>query len=1109
MDKKDFTSLRDNHSRGCVGEFLSQNIQPQSSLSFVSAYFTIYAYLQLRNKLDEIKEMRFLFGEPRFISQIDPQKTDTKQFQLEDDKLVIPIQNRLTQRKIAKECAAWIESKCQIKSMVKPNFLHGKMYHLRAENGIEKAILGSSNFTVNGLGFGSSPNIELNTIITDTRDQADLKSWFDDLWNDNSGLVEDVKAEVLKYLAKLYADNSPQFIYYKTLYHIFAKFLAEQGDKTLLKESKRFFDTEIWNTLYAFQKDAVKGAINKLDRHQGCIIADSVGLGKTFEALAIIKYYELLQYRVLVLCPKKLKDNWTIYQAHKGNILNPFGKDRFGYTVLYHTDLSRNSGISDADSLDLSTFNWGAWDLVVIDESHNLRGNPRERDLNGEMIYNRAKALLEKVIKGGVNTKVLMLSATPVNTNLKDLRNQIHYITEGNDAAFMDSMGIENISNLMKLAQRQFTDWAKTSPKDKRDTKELFTSLDSSLFKLLDELTIARSRKHILAYYSDMDKASFPSRLKPISESSEIDLEKRFYSYDKVNSEIKDYKLSLFKPSAYIKDEFKAIYAQAEKVQNFSQASREDFLVDMMKMNFLKRLESSVFSYAQTLKRALNKIESLEQKITAFEAQNHDEELDLFDIEDIISEEERSPEEDLTVGTKLKYHLKHLKLDEWKHALKRDKDQLSSLYFSAAAVTPEKDAKLQRLKEIIIHKAQNPINASNRKLIVFTAFSDTAQYLYDNLKNNIPDIPDLHFALVTGSALCKTTIKMPTHLQNDFAAILSCFAPLAKNRDKISAIARLPQIDILIATDCISEGQNLQDCDYVINYDIHWNPVRIIQRFGRIDRLNSPNKVIQMHNFWPTKDLEQYISLKQRVEARMALVDITATGEENLFSEREVEDLVDAELKFRSKQLKRLQEEVIDLEDMDDGISLADFSLDDFRIDLMNYLKANEEELRNAPLGIYAITPSPHHELWKSSHIILPDTKDIIRPGLIFCFKHLEDGNEYEKLNPLHPYFLLYIRDDGTVRYHFSQAKQILEIYRLLAAEQDKAISMLCDLFDSETKAGEDMQQYNHLLLAALKDIGATLSKRLYNQLQNDRSATIPPKKKDTNFELITWLIIK
>lgn len=1110
MNKPIQSAIRDNHQRGTVGNFISEHLSEGCSLSFVSAFFTIYAYNQLKNKLDNIQDLRFLFGEPRFISQIDP-KTDKKQFQIEDDKLVIPIENRLTQSRIAFECANWIKEKCEIKSMVKPNFLHGKMYHIKSANGNEKAILGSSNFTVNGLGFGNSPNIELNIEVDSDRDRADLLNWFNELWNDDTGLVEDVKDEVLKYLSKLYAENSPLFIYYKTLYHIFAKFLEEQADKGLLKEKTGFYDSEIWNTLYSFQKDAVKGAINKLEKYQGCIIADSVGLGKTYEALAIIKYYEILGYRVLLLCPKKLQNNWTVYQAQKGNILNPFKNDRFSYTVAYHTDLARTRGISKADNLHLSTFNWGAWDLVVIDESHNLRGNPQEKKENGEVTFNRAKYLLEKVIKEGVKTKVLMLSATPVNTNLKDLRNQIYYITEGKDDALKDSLGIENISNTLRYAQLQFTDWAKRSRTAKRDTKDLFLALDSSFFKLLDGLTIARSRKHILTYYSDIDKKSFPVRLKPLSEYTDIDTMQNFCSYDKVNDQIKLYKLSLFKPSNFVLPEFKHIYEVPGKVKVFSQEQREDFLVEMMKINFLKRLESSIYSYRLTLQRALAKIASLEEKIEAFETNNKEEQLDPPNLETIIPEEELEgeEEEEFTVGKKLKYNLEHLDLENWKKALKKDKQQLTALYETAAKVIPENDAKLKRLKEIIEYKLNHPINPDNKKIIIFTAFADTAVYLYENLSEYLYDQFGLYSALITGSTTCKTNFPMPTHYKNDFNSILTCFAPIAKERNKQSFLPQDKQIDIIIGTDCISEGQNLQDCDYVINYDIHWNPVRIIQRFGRIDRINSPNSQIQMHNFWPTKDLDKYIDLKYRVETRMALVDLTATGADNILSEEDIENLVANEKKFRTKQLKSLQEEVIDLEDLEDSVSLTDFTLDDFRIDLLNYLKTNEVELRNAPLGLYAITPSPHNKLWLKTNSLSEEQKEIIRPGIIFCFQHFADGSEYNKLNPLQPYFLVYIRDDGTVRYHFTNVKQILEIYRLLTTGRKEAIKELCDLFDDETNNGQNMDKYNNLLVKAIDDIKDTLNKRSYKQLQGDRNAIIPKKQKEQSFELITWLIIK
>jgi len=1108
------SGIRDNRKYGTVGDFISLNVTPNSKLAFVSAYFTIYAYQQLKNRLDKIDHLRFLFGEPRFLASMDPNKTDKKQFEIEDNKLVISLANRLVQSKTARDCAEWIREKVEIKSMVKPNFLHGKLYHITNENGVEKALLGSSNFTVNGLGYGNKPNIELNIEVADDRDRADLLAWFDELWNEDKSLVEDVKDEVLKYLAKLYVHNSPEFIYYKTLYHLFEKFLGEQADKGLLTEKTGFFDTEIWNMLYSFQKDGVKGAINKLERHNGCIIADSVGLGKTFEALAIIQYYERLQYRVLVLCPKKLKDNWTVYQSMAANKLSPFTRDRYSYTVMYHTDLGRARGTSDANSIDLANFNWGAWDLVVIDESHNLRGNPREKiDENDELSYNRAGFLLHKVIKEGVKTKVLMLSATPVNTNLKDLRNQIHYITEGRDDAFYESLGIESVSYTMKQAQSQFTNWVKSNKAGQKKSSQLFSALDSSLFKLLDELTIARSRKHIVSYYKDIDKKSFPKRLTPISVSTNIDLEGDFCSYDKVNEDIQAYKLSLFKPSSFVLEEFKELYEPTEKVKEFSQAQREDFLVEMMKINFLKRLESSVHSYTLTLGRALEKINSLQDKIAKFESgQTQDGDIYSFGDEDAVSPEEQDNSDDFTVGKKLKFELKHLDLEKWKEALSKDKDQLISLYNTASLVTPDKDAKLEELKQIITNKLKHPVNKDNKKILIFTAFADTADYLYEQLKDFIHKELGLNVALVTGSSHNKTTIKLPKGFQNDFNAILTCFAPFAKQRHKMPILPQDEEIDIIIATDCISEGQNLQDCDYVVNYDIHWNPVRIIQRFGRIDRINSPNAKIQMLNFWPTKDLDKYISLKLRVEARMALVDITATGEDNPFAEEEFNELLSNEIKFRAKQLKRLKEEVIDIEDMEDGISLTDFTLDDFRVDLLNYIKANEKELREAPLGLYTVVPSPDHELWDHSVKVSQEHREIIRPGVIFCLRHNESGREYEKLNPLHPYFMIYIRTDGTVRFRFFNAKQILDMYRILASGRRSPIESLCDQFDQETKSGEDMRAYNELIQKALKSIKASLAKKKQDQLQTHGDAVLPPLKQHDpggEFELITWLIIK
>lgn len=1109
------SSLRDNHQRGTVGKFLADHIAPESKLAIVSAYFTIYAFSELKDSLSQIEHLRFLFGEPRFISAIDPAKTNKKPFQIEDDKLVIPLEHRLMQKAIAKACHDWIEEKVEIKSMVKPNFLHGKMYHIAPVIGAEKAILGSSNFTTNGLGMGQSPNIELNIEITDDKDRKDLLLWFDELWNDDTGLVEDVKSQVLKYLKQLYANNSPEFIYYKTLYHLFEQYLEDQDASDLLTGKAGLFDSQIWNTLYDFQQDAVKGIINKLERHNGCILADSVGLGKTYEALAVIKHYECRNKDVLVLCPKKLKDNWTVYQANKRSLLNLFAKDRFAYTVAYHTDLGRKSGFSDADALDLSTFNWGEFDLIVIDESHNLRGNPKEREVEGEIVYNRAKFLMENVLKSGSKTKVLMLTATPVNTTLKDLRNQIYYITEETDDALKDLTGIDSIETTLKTAQKQFTDWAKQHKQGERKPTDLLSKLDSSFFKLLDELTIARSRKHILRFYSANKVGFFPKRLKPISIYPEIDLHKRFFSYDKISEEIQKYRLSLFNPHAFLKEEFKAQYGDAQMLLPFTQQEREIRLIGMMKVGFMKRLESSIHAFALTMNRTLGKIDALIDKIDRFEANKLPE--GLYEVEDDYEEQfddENSDFEDhWTVGKKLKYHLQHLDLDRWREALSSDKDQLLSLYNAAQAIDPSRDAKLHNLKELITNKQQHFVNAGNRKVLIFTAFSDTAEYLYENIKTWAKTELGLNTALVSGSTANKTTLKMPLHFANDFNAILTCFAPTAKNRDQLDFLPQSEEIDILIATDCISEGQNLQDCDYVVNYDIHWNPVRIIQRFGRIDRMNSPNSSIQLVNYWPTKELDKYIKLKLRVETRMALVDVTATGEDNLFNQDPKDEHFSQELKFRSRQLKRLQEEVIDLEDMQEGISLTDFTLDDFRIDLLSYLKSFEQELRDAPLGLYAVTPSPHHELWGKGTdlIIAPQQQDIIRPGIIFCFRSFSEGIEHDKINPLHPFFLAYIRDDGTVRYRFTHIKQILEIYRLLAIDRKSAFEELCDIFDDETRDGQDMSRYSKLLQRTLSDIRATLGKKVGQQLQTARDGIIPikNKKSENSFELITWLIIK
>ncbi len=1100
------TGLRDNHTRGTVADFLKGKIQDGSRLSVVSAYFTIYAYDALKEKLDRIEHLDFLFGEPSFVNRLDPSKTEKKAFIIDADGL--ELSNKLQQKRVAKECADWIERKVEIKTIKQSNLLHGKMYHV-ATAGVEDAILGSSNFTVRGLGLGTgNNNIELNLIVDGNRDRQELKQWFDELWG-NDDLVKDVKEEVLQYLKQLYENNAPEFIYYKTLFHIFERFLEDTGKTDADLGRTSLFETDTWKALFEFQKDGVKGAINKILRYNGCIIADSVGLGKTFEALAVIKYFELKNERVLVLCPKKLRENWTVYTANSN--LNTFLADRYRYDVLSHTDLSRDRGYS-AD-IDLETLNWGNYDLVVIDESHNFRNNtPGRRDEAGELIRkSRYQRLMEDIIKTGVRTKVLLLSATPVNNDLKDLRNQLYFLTEGSDVAFAETLGIASLKDTLTAAQKVFSLWARNQSSE-RKTGDLLEKLNAAFFKLLDELTIARSRKHIQKYYKDTvaQLGGFPQRKKPVSIYSDIDTQGRFLSYDKLNDEIAAYKLSLFNPSKYVMKEFQASY-QTSARDPFSQADRENYLIGMMKMNFLKRLESSVKSFEITMERTIGKIEALERKIRAYLAgaagtpESNELELDLGD-----PGEDEDLEEALLVGGKLKYRLEHLELDRgknWLKDLKKDKDQLRILLNAAQNVTPATDAKLRDLRKLIATKVSKPtvnkLGHENKKVLVFTAFADTATYLYESLVEWANKELGIHVALVCGGGDTRTTFG-----DRAFNQILTNFSPRSKTRNKIPTMPQEGEIDLIIATDCISEGQNLQDCDYLVNYDIHWNPVRIIQRFGRIDRIGSASHTVQLVNFWPTEDLNKYINLKNRVEARMALVDIAATVEDNILRSEEIEELIHDDLRYRDKQLLKLKDEVLDLEDLGDSVSLTEFTLDDFRLELLKYIEANRAALEDAPFGLYAVVP-PN-----------PEYK-VIAPGVIFCFRQerktgvpgVAKPDATETINPLHPYFLVYVLDDGNVRFGFAHPKQILDIYRILCSGKSEPYSQLCNIFDQQTNHGADMTAYDVLLKKAVASVAATFRKRAASGLQSGRGFVLPDEQdqvnETTDLELVTWMVVK
>jgi len=1070
--------LKDNHSRGSVGDFLREKIRPGSEMAVVSAFFTIYAYEALKTQLDTISGMRFLFGEPNFVRTLDPSKQRPPTARIEQDSLELAQQ--LKQSRVARLCADWIKEKVEVRSVRRPGFVHGKVYQIR-QGDYQEAILGSSNFTVQGLGLGKRSNIELNIEVTDRRDRDDVWEWFEELWN-NTELVEDVKQQVLDYLERLYTPTAPRFVYYKTLYHLFPQQSAGEGPE--LKQRQRLSESEIWKTLFEFQRHGAEAAIRKLLTHRGCILADSVGLGKTYTALAVIKYFENLNDRVLVLTPKKLRENWTVYQAHNNSPLNPFLKDRFAYTVLSHTDLSRESGV--VGDINLQTLNWGNYDLVVIDESHNFRNNNRgRRGSDGQVIRkSRYERLLEDIINAGVPTKVLLLSATPVNTDLSDLRNQLMLISGGKDGVFGESLGVSSLKDVLAVAQREFNQWAL---KELRVPEELLERLSPAFFKLLDGLTLARSRKHIETYYAhEMARlGGFPERQKPRAIYAQIDIEGIFPEYNDVHSDIDKYRLALFNPFNYVLEDFRERY-ERDGVANFTQANRERYLIGMMKVNFLKRLESSVHSFALTLERTCEKIRELIGKLEDFKARQQNGELESVELE---AEEDEELQEALQVGKQIKYDLRHLDVERWLQDLRADFEQLNDLLSVARTVTPERDAKLAELRGLLEAKIKNPTcnkqGQPNRKALVFTAFADTAKYLYEQLEP-WARAQGVHIGLVVGTGENRATLG-----QSDFGAILTNFAPRAKRRERLPNFPQDQEIDILIATDCISEGQNLQDCDYLVNYDIHWNPVRLIQRFGRIDRIGSPNQSIQMVNFWPTGDLNAYLNLKNRVEARMALVDLAATAQDNPLTPEQVR----TDLSYRDHQLLRLKDEVLDLEDLEDGVTLTDFSLDDFRMDLNNFLDEHREALESAPLGLFALVSETA----------------TAQPGIVFCLRQTGPAANVG-LNPLSPYFLVYVRSDGTVRYTYAQAKQTLELYRTLCANQPKADQTLHDYFDKQTGNLENLEQPSALLRAALDSIRQTFQRKATQSLFTGRGGMVPKQEEqvteETPFELVTWLVV-
>ena len=985
--------------------------------------------------------------------------------------------NRLQTRWLASRLAQWLADKAEVRRALGA-IPQGAIVLRDGEARPLQVFLGSLAFSTDGLGV--APGNPLSLIqASETPEEARLLSqWFDLQW---SSLVADAGAQaaVIAQVQSLATYQAPFLVYSLILHHLFRDRGEDLDEERVIKSATGIRNTVVWKKLYRFQRDGVVGAIDKLERFGGCIIADSVGLGKTFEALAIIKYHELRNDRVLVLVPKRLRDNWTLYKANdRRNFLAP---DRFNYDVLNHTDLSRDGGASG--DIDLAHVNWGNYDLVVIDESHNFRNKKTPR-IGSETRYDR---LMRKVIQEGVKTRVLMLSATPVNNRLADLRNQIAFVTEGDDTALL-AQGIASIDSTTRLAQKQFNRWLDLADGDRAPAR-LIDMLGFDYFTLLDRLTIARSRKHIEKYYGTLETGRFPQRLKPINIKSAVDRAGVFGSIREINTEIRRLNLAAYAPLRYVLPHQQAAYDNKYSTEIrggagfFRQADREESLIHLIRVNVLKRMESAVSSFALTVQRQLGDVEATLARI-----ESHVEALEEIDIADLDLDDPAF--ESLLVGRKVKVLLKDVDLIRWRQDLIEDRNRLARLHAAAAQVDATRDAKLIALRELLDHKCRHPINPGNRKVIVFTAFADTARYLYDQLAPWARTTLGIDTALVTGTGSNQTTL---TGLRKDLASILTSFAPRAKERP--AEYRTDGDLDLLIATDCISEGQNLQDCDWLINYDIHWNPVRIIQRFGRIDRIGSPNERIQLVNFWPNMELEEYIKLEQRVSGRMVLLDISATGEENLIEQDSGNPMND--LEYRRKQLLKLQDAVIDLEDLSTGVSIADLTLTDFRIDLAQSLKAHPGVLESLPLGTGAVTTTPEAE---------------IAPGIIFCLR--AEGaaatRGAEAGYPLGAQYLVHVGDDGTVLLPYTQAKQILDRLKRLCLGRDLPDAGACARFDKATRQGEDMGTPQRLLAAAVASVIGKHAERAVASLftPGGTQALKGEFAGSNDFEVIAWLAV-
>nr|WP_227463758.1 helicase-related protein [Nocardioides lijunqiniae] len=1071
-----------------MGDDLKSEITPGSKVRIAASTFSIFAFESLRKELEQVGALDFIFTSPSFVTDkvTDKLRKERREFfiptagsgesSLYGSEFEIRLRNKLTQRAIAKECAEWVRRKVRFRS----NSTGNPMQQFAVVDD-KAAYMPLQGFTTADLGYERG-NAVSNMVhrIDDTPMTSQYIALFDQIWN-NPGQLDDVTDAVVEHIASVYAENSPARIYFLILYNLFAEFLDDINEDVLPNDRTGYQETQVWQSLYNFQRDAATGIINKLETYNGCILADSVGLGKTFTALAVIKYYELRNKSVLVLAPKKLSENWTNYNANLTT--NIFASDRFNYDVLAHTDLSRTRG--ESMGLRLDRINWGNYDLVVIDESHNFRNADYAEEKES-----RYQRLMRRVIREGVKTKVLMLSATPVNNRFNDLKNQLQLAYEGESENLAQHLNLSTtVEKVFSDAQRVFNEWSKLPP-ESRTTDQILKMLDFDFFELLDSVTIARSRKHIQAFYDTTEIGAFPERLPPISIRAPLTDLPDVASFNEIFEQIQALTLAVYTPLAYVFPSRISKYEDLYSVKggtarsNLGQLGREQGLKQLMTVNLLKRLESSVEAFRLTVGKIEGAVDKTLSRLETRAGAMAEMDIDLANLDLDVDDEGDANVEALSFGEKIKIDLEDIDVESWQRDLWNDRETLRELLEEMEKVTPDHDVKLQRLKQLIEDKAANPINPDNRKALIFSAFADTANYLFRELAPSFSKV-GLESAIITGGAHAAKTTLGPGH---DFQQVLTLFSPRSKQRH-LTMPKETAELDVLIGTDVISEGQNLQDCDYLVNYDIHWNPVRIIQRFGRVDRIGSINAQIQLVNFWPDISLDEYINLKERVENRMVIADLAAVGDDNIL------DPASADAAYRKEQLRKLQDEVIELEDVRAGVSITDLGLNDFRMDLLGYINEHGA-LDTLPKGLHAVVPS--------------DRPKGLKPGVIFALRNVDADQSIDRGNRLHPHYLVYLDEAGNVIADHTEVKHLLDVIRAGCRPYDEPVGAVTRVFNAATGEGAEMGKYSELLTAAIRSMIEVTDERDVDSLFTDGPTTALSQVIGgvEDFELIAFLAV-